>query len=243
MLTLSKLRSWESVLSGCKFSIDLTTPRQSLRPIALAQRIAFAFTDDSCPFNEAFREAALAILEDRGFIPQPSYYAKLECKDWLGLAKELCLDFFPDLMGSLDITDEDMELESQNDIFSLLYQEWNSAFKGRSLTAFKEMLNIYENDWTENPSQYYAKTFVIFQSSGTGKSRLAREAGNFYISFPFVFRKEGETGYPPGDVAIMKHLGDFSAIHNDIRAGAFIAAVCSVGMQPANISLLQPLLT
>ena len=55
------------------------------------------------------------------------YYAKLECKDWLDLAMELCSDHFLYLMSPLDITDEDTELD---DIFPLLCKEWNSEFNG-----------------------------------------------------------------------------------------------------------------
>ena len=113
-----------------------------------------------------------------------------------------------------------------------LHQEWNAEFKGRSLTALKERLHIFEGDWKENPEKYYAKTYVIFQSSGTGKSRLAHEIGKVYLQFPFVFRQAGETGYPPGDSIVSSHLIDYpSSVHTDVRAAAFIAAVCYIGVQ------------
>ena len=151
-----------------------------------------------------------------------------------GLAHLLCANHFPHLLTSLDPTNLEVEDEDNQRQYSRLNEQWSTAFKGCSLTALKEMLHIYENDWRANPGAYYAKTFVMFQSSGTGKSRLAHEAGKSYLEFPFVFRKSGDTGYPPGDIAVAKYLEE-SLVHSDIRAAAFISAVFSTGMQMQSV--------
>jgi len=72
------------------------------------------------------------------------------------------------------------------------------SVKNRILHALKQMLNVYDNDWRADPLAYYAKTFVMFQSSETGKLRLAHEAGKSYLAFPLVFPSQVTQVTPPG---------------------------------------------
>jgi len=71
----------------------------------------------------------------------------------------------------------------------------------------------------------------MFKSCGTGKSRLAQEAGKYYLGFPFVL---GDTDYPLRNIAIAKYLEEppkqeVGSIHSGIRAAVFISAVLSIG--------------
>lgn len=105
-----------------------------------------------------------------------------------------------------------------------LYDDWNAKFYGSAPDALKEQINVGESGATN----LYAKTIPIIQSSGTGKSRLVDELSKEFLTISFVFRSNGETGYPPGDPEITKFtavdrthtLCDIHSISVSLLAGA-----------------------
>ena len=110
-----------------------------------------------------------------------------------------------------------------------VYNHWSDGFLGGSLQALKWTLLVNEaliraaesNDLLQ---EYYSKSLNLLQSSGTGKSKLLDELAKDNFTFTFVFRKENDTGFPPGDNEISRFLSNRS---NPawIRVAAFFAAV------------------
>lgn len=107
-----------------------------------------------------------------------------------------------------------------------LYDGWNAEFYGSAPDALKEQINLGESGATN----LYAKTIPIIQSSGTGKSRLVDELSKEFLTISFVFRSNGETGYPPGDPEITQFtainrtytLCDIHSISVSLLAGALL---------------------
>ncbi|KAF8537876.1 hypothetical protein BDD12DRAFT_929942 [Trichophaea hybrida] len=60
-----------------------------------------------------------------------------------------------------------------------------------------------------------------------GKSRVVDELGKKELQFTFVFRKDGDSGYPPGDFEI----GDYFNINNaSLAVAAFFGALGTIGL-------------
>jgi len=77
-----------------------------------------------------------------------------------------------------------------------------------------------------------------FQTSGTGKYRLAHELGKESLQFTFVFRNQYETGFPYGDDEVVGYFRDLFFVHPDVRVAGALGAI---GMlYPMQDSCLQP---
>ena len=103
-------------------------------------------------------------------------------------------------------------------VVSQLRQHWTDEYQGQSLAALMDKLSDAEHNWGEQ--RFYAKTFNIIQSSGTGKSRLVAELGKEIMTLSFALRKKGETGFPPGDNEIYKFLRSPSGSNSEVHARA-----------------------
>ena len=104
---------------------------------------------------------------------------------------------------------------------------WNDEYAGEAVRALMETFHTGETmtgaDWE---AQLYSKTLDILQSSGTGKSRLIRNAGDSILSISFALRLGHEAGFPPGDPEIFRFLmgGNKSAKNCHSRVIAFLGA-------------------
>jgi hypothetical protein len=114
---------------------------------------------------------------------------------------------------------------AEMDVTEQVKRHWNTTFHGDSLTVLSNMMAFYETNW--QAQQAYGKIIPIFQSSGMGKSRLIRELGKLQFQFTFVFRGEGDTGFPPGDTEIGEYL--HSLPKDSLAVAALFAALGRVG--------------
>lgn len=84
-----------------------------------------------------------------------------------------------------------------------LQKDWTNPYAGYSLIALQAQILECQKAGPEN---YYAKTMVFVQSSGTGKSRLADSFGRNCLMINFVLREKGTAGFPPPDDEIREFL-------------------------------------
>jgi len=84
-----------------------------------------------------------------------------------------------------------------------LQRDWNNHYFPHSLDALQSLIRQYQQLAVE---QYYARTLVFVQSSGTGKSRLVDSFGQVCPMINFILREEGTTGFPPADREILSFL-------------------------------------
>ncbi|KAF8430602.1 hypothetical protein BGX38DRAFT_1146839 [Terfezia claveryi] len=93
-----------------------------------------------------------------------------------------------------------------NDALQKVYRHWNTKFCGHAKLALQEKLLLYENTTRQYHQNFYAKIIPIIQSSGMGKSRLMDELSKIHLTILFTFRKNGESGFPPGDPEITRFV-------------------------------------
>jgi hypothetical protein len=178
-------------------------------------RLQDALLEMPNPFTEAIRNKAL----DCG-MPEavsPVCASKLAQGDWLGAILELL-----EAIEGTDAGDADIQ-ETRNK----LYDHWRDTYGGDSLEGIRMTIQNCEKEWPSVYGTCYSKSINIFQSSGMGKSRLADELGKSNLEFSFVFRKPGDSGYPPGDPEITNYFR--GASHASILAASFYAAIGKIG--------------
>ena len=93
-----------------------------------------------------------------------------------------------------------------NDVLQKVYHHWNTKFCGHAKLALQEKLFLYESSTQHYYQDVYAKIIPIIQSSGMGKSRLMDEISKSHLTILFTFRKNGESGFPPGDPEITRFV-------------------------------------
>ena len=87
-----------------------------------------------------------------------------------------------------------------------VHRHWNTRFCGHAKLALHEKLLAYDNSPEHRHRNVYAKIIPIIQSSGMGKSRLMDEMSKTNLTILFTFRKNSESGYPPGDPEITRFV-------------------------------------
>ena len=122
-----------------------------------------------------------------------------------------------------------------------LHQQWRAEYQGTSLSAFKEMLAVYQQQWDSNPSEFYSKSVTMVQSSGWGKSRLISEYAKESFTIIYTLRIEGETGYPPGDTEVTSFLrsGPPTMLNAHTRSLALLYGTFDIGRYSDILPLKQ----
>jgi len=187
----------------------------------IMDRLEVAIATKGIPFSPRVVSALKTQLRGPGMMEEivherSRYLTLLRDRDWYRAVKLLLPP------------DEDTKCTA----ISQLRQHWTDKYYGQSLAAFRDKLSNAEHHWGEQ--EYYAKTFCIVQSSGTGKSRLIEEFGKGVMTMSFALRKEGDTGFPPGDEEIYKFLSSpFSRSVNleiHARAISLLGAIVQTSM-------------
>jgi hypothetical protein len=88
-------------------------------------------------------------------------------------------------------------------ILNDLQRDWNNPYFPHSLKALKSLIQEYQQLAVE---QYYARTLVFVQSSGTGKSRLVDSFGQMCPMINFILRDKETTSFPLADCEILSFL-------------------------------------
>ncbi|KAF8456732.1 hypothetical protein BDZ91DRAFT_523185 [Kalaharituber pfeilii] len=223
---------WTSALQQRDFTNTLDAKKSNLfqQGMAVQERLLAALHDPQCPFSETFRKAGLDACQDFQALWKhlPTYLVLLREGNWLGALQALYELQLPGL-ASFEHLEEGTDCDDSVRVHNL----WNGEFHGRSLQALKQMLHTYEHQWSKSPQHFYSKSLVMFQSSGTGKSRLADEIGKENFQFSFVFRKQGETGYPPADAEIISYFDNSSdsKYPADTKVASFLGALGMIGLR------------
>lgn len=84
-----------------------------------------------------------------------------------------------------------------------IQKHWNRDYIGPSCESLRD--NIREYEVISKHNKQYSKLLFLFQSSGTGKSRLADEYGKFCPMVTYVLRND-HSGFPPRDNIILDTL-------------------------------------
>jgi hypothetical protein len=84
-----------------------------------------------------------------------------------------------------------------------LQKDWKNDYFPDSLNALQSLIREYQ---TLALGDYYARTLVLVQSSGMGKSRLVDSFGQECPMINFILREEEATGFPPADPEILSFL-------------------------------------
>ncbi|KAF8458608.1 hypothetical protein BGX38DRAFT_1138686 [Terfezia claveryi] len=227
------IHAWTDTLKKTTFSTALDSTSFLQRAMAVDERLRAALQlGQPCPFPRNFQIAALKACDGAQFLQHmETYLGYLEKDDWYGAVLAVVRLQLPELQ-KIEKYDDNI-IERDDDAAMRLHEYWNGEFQGRSLQALNQMLQENEKQWIISPHTYYTKSLVMFQSSGTGKSRLASEIGNIEFEFSFVFRKEGDTGYPSGDAEITAYFASLSTSEDelDARVGGLFGAMGVIASQ------------
>ena len=79
---------------------------------------------------------------------------------------------------------------------NILYKHWRMPYIGKSCDMLQNTIRGYEEIFKRD--QYFSKSILVVQSSGTGKSRLAHEYGKVCPMVTYVVRND-EYGFPPNN--------------------------------------------
>lgn len=72
-----------------------------------------------------------------------------------------------------------------------------------SLRVLEGIIRDFDNQTEAKRNEFYSRTLVFFQSSGTRKSRLADAFGQSCLIVNYVLRERDTFGYPPADDEIL----------------------------------------
>lgn len=220
------ITAWVSCLQAKKFKHSLDDTDFVSELSAVQERLRVALTEDSCPFPQAFRNTGAKATDDRRLANfYDTYLPFLREGDWYRAIYQFALCQFPEQLQKAPF--DALSGINDNEVVTMLHKQWNGKYHGRSLLALKQLLHKYEDQWRHDSTLYYCKSLVIFQSSGTGKSRLASELGKEHLQVAFTFRKEGETGYPFGDTEITEFFNKLAlpGSNVDLWIAAFLGAI------------------
>ncbi|KIL57071.1 hypothetical protein M378DRAFT_16508 [Amanita muscaria Koide BX008] len=120
------------------------------------------------------------------------------------------------------------------DLFRLfvrrLSKAYNTPFVGDSARNFIDYLQRTDKEVQLDQIHLYSKSVAVVQSSGTGKSRMLTETGNYIFTLPICLRQQSGTGYPPGDEDVVKHLCLTKYINNcSISYRVHVIIACFLG--------------
>ena len=229
----SDLDIWIARLIEHEFRESLDDPDHFVASYALLERMKLAL--QSCPasFSQSRMATALTFVTGDNMAANADRLLPLLKKNEYFGAVTFFVHKYGEGLGDDHVTD-DSDIQKLRIHARKLYDHWNNAYCSCSLAALKEVLRRHERS-APDPfgTDMYSKTLSIIQSSGTGKSRLADEMGKECFSFPFVFRMEGQTGYPPGDAEVTSYFcgasSQLSGLSTPIRVACFLAAVGVTG--------------
>jgi hypothetical protein len=83
-----------------------------------------------------------------------------------------------------------------------LLKHWKGEYIGPSRNILRKRIREYEQ---EGSNDYYSKSLLFVQSSGTGKSRLADAFGEICPMVSYVIRKD-PFGFPPRDDEVLTFM-------------------------------------
>jgi hypothetical protein len=83
-----------------------------------------------------------------------------------------------------------------------LLNHWKGEYIGHSRDILRKRIREYEQEGLKN---YYSKSLLFLQSSGTGKSRLADAFGEICPMVSYVIRKD-QFGFPPRDDEVLTFM-------------------------------------
>ncbi|KIL60391.1 hypothetical protein M378DRAFT_26527 [Amanita muscaria Koide BX008] len=112
-------------------------------------------------------------------------------------------------------------VQQHDDSFNSLRQKiqslsdaYNTPFLGLSAKNFIDYLETVDYEVQLDQIRLYSKSVAVVQSSGTGKSRMLTETGNYIFTLPICLRQQNGTGYPPGDGEVVQFLNLTTNIRN-----------------------------
>lgn len=172
---------------------DLASDTYYLKTFAVSERLQAAISEPLAPFTTIQLQEAATKLQSENFIDRASLSQLVTY-----LQQEHFYCALQHYLGPLRFSgfEHGLFVGLIADTLGYLYSRWNTEFYGSALDALKEKIKHEEGSVNKD---LYAKIIPIIQSSGTGKSRLVDELGKEFLSISFVFRLDGESGYPPGD--------------------------------------------
>jgi hypothetical protein len=147
-----------------------------------------------------------------------------------GRWKKLLYELLPETIPPLETPNHDLP--------ALVEEHWADEFSGGAIkgildrfTAFDEVFKK-EGAGASPQGAFYAKVLNLIQSSGVGKSRSVDELGKQLLGVTFVLRRDGETGYPPGDPSVLQFLTCGNTRKDNVhqRAVALIATCLNICM-------------
>lgn len=102
------------------------------------------------------------------------------------------------------------------DLANILYKHWNKPYIGTFCGFLKDTIRGYEESYTRD--QYFSKSILLVQSSGTGKSRPADEFGKIWPMVTYVVRND-EYGFTSADQAIINVMCESPSFSASSRLG------------------------